>query len=340
MDETILVTGVTGMLGAHVLYELTSAGKAVRAAYRNEAKQDLVAKIFSYYTDSPQQLLDKVHWVKADLMNIADVEDAMFGISEVYHCAALVSFDDRDDDKLMSVNPQTTANVVNVALEFKIRKLVHVSSVAALGRATQGKPIDEKAQWVESKHNSVYAKSKYLSELEVWRATEEGLDAVIVNPTIILGPGNWKEGSAAIFNTVAKGFKFYTEGVNGYVDARDVAAIMVKLMASNVSAQRFVAVGENVSYREVFNQIAEELNAPKPTVHAKPWMGNIVWRIEKVKSILFGGRPMITEGTAKTSHQKNYYTNNKVQKELDFEFRPLRETIKDLSAFYKQDYSS
>ena len=178
------------MLGAHVLYELTNAGKAVRAAYRAEAKQDLVAKIFSYYTDSPQQLLDKVHWIKADLMDISDVEEAMSGISEVYHCAALVSFDDRDDAQLMTINLQTTANVVNVALDFRIRKLVHVSSVAALGRAVQGKPIDEKANWVESKHNSVYAKSKYLSELEVWRATEEGLDAVIVNPTIILGPGN------------------------------------------------------------------------------------------------------------------------------------------------------
>lgn len=328
------------MLGAHVLYELTSAGLAVRAAYRDEAKQALVAKIFSYYTDSPQQLLDKVHWVKADLMDISEVEDAMSGISEVYHCAALVSFDDRDDDKLMTVNPQTTANVVNVALDFKVKKLVHVSSVAALGRAAQGKPIDEKANWIESKHNSVYAKSKYLAELEVWRATEEGLNAVIVNPTIILGPGNWKEGSAAIFNTVAKGFKFYTEGLNGYVDARDVAAIMVKLMDSHISAERFVTVGENVSYREVFNQIADELDAPKPSVHAKSWMGNIVWRIEKMKSILFGGKPMITKGTARTSHQKNYYNSDKVRQELGFNFRPIKETIKDLSAFYKQDYSA
>lgn len=326
------------MLGAHVLYELTNAGKAVRAIYREEAKQDLVAKIFSYYTDSPQQLLDKVNWVKADLMDVSEVADAMLGISEVYHCAALVSFDNRDDDKLMTINPQTTANVVNTALDCGVRKLVHVSSVAALGRAVQGKPIDEKSQWLESKHNSIYAKSKYLSELEVWRATEEGLDAVIVNPSIILGPGNWKEGSAAIFNTVGKGFKFYTEGVNGYVDARDVAAVMLKLMDSNISAERFVTVGENVSYHEVFDQIAEQLESPKPTIHAKPWMGNLVWRIEKVKSMLFGGKPMITKGTARTSHQKNYYSNDKVRERLGFEFRPLRDTISDLSAFYKQDY--
>lgn len=328
------------MLGAHVLYELTNAGIAVRAAFRDESKKDLVAKIFSYYTDSPQVLLSKINWVQADLMDVSEVADAMAGIKEVYHCAAIVSFDDRDDNMLLEINPKTTANVVNTALDFNIKKLVHVSSVAALGRAVQGKPIDEKSQWVESKHNSVYAKSKYLSELEVWRGTEEGLTAVIVNPSIILGPGNWKEGSAAIFNTLAKGFKFYTEGVNGYVDARDVAAVMVKLMGSDVKSERFVVMSENVSYREVFNEISEQLEVPKPTVYAKPWMGNLIWRIEKVKSMLFGGKPMITKGTAGTSHQKNYYSNKKVREKFDFEFRPVKETIKDLSTFYKRDYSA
>ena len=339
MNETILVTGATGLLGSHVLYQLLQSGNKVRATYRSEGKRKKVSHIFSYYTDKPEELLQGVSWIKADLVDVSEVEDVMEGVSQVYHCAALVSFDDRDDKALMETNPKVTANIVNTALDFKVGKLVYVSSVAALGRATQGKPIDEKAQWVESANNSVYAKSKYLAELEVWRGVEEGLDAVIVNPSIILGPGEWESGSAAVFHTIGKGFKFYTKGVNAYVDARDVAEVMLKLMKSDISSERFVIVGENVSYKDLFKAIADEMGVPAPNIYAKPWMGNIVWRLEKVKSIIFGGKPVITKATARTAHQHNYYDNQKVRKALDFEFRPLDTTIREFCRFYKSDHS-
>lgn len=325
------------MLGAHLLFELTSKGHKVTALFREGSDLDQVKKIFSYYTADVESHYSHITWVEADLMDIFRLAEAMEGVEQVYHCAAVVSFDPKDADKLIEVNPQITANVVNVSLEKGVKKLVHVSSVAALGRQKQGELIDEKTEWVESKQNSAYAKSKYLSELEVWRGTEEGLNAVIVNPSIILGPGKWDEGSAALFGRVAKGFKYYTNGVNAYVDARDVAKAMYLLMESDISAKRFVLVSENKTYRNIFDLIAQHLDAKPPTVHAKPWMGEIVWRLEVLRSRIFGGKPMVTKETAHTAHQMNYYDNSKVREKLGFEFRPVEETIADFASFYKRD---
>ena len=325
------------MLGAHLLFELTSKGHRVTALYREDSDLDQVKKIFSYYTDDVESNFALINWVEADLMDVFRLAEAMEGMEQVYHCAALVSFDPKDADQLVQVNPQITSNVVNVSLEKGIKKLVHVSSVAALGRQKQGEPINEKTEWVESKHNSAYAKSKYLSELEVWRGAEEGLNAVIVNPSIILGPGKWDEGSAALFGRVAKGFKYYTNGVNAYVDTRDVAKAMCILMDSDISAKRFVLVSENKTYRSIFELIAKNLGVKPPGIHAKPWMGEIVWRLEVFRSRIFGGRPMVTKETAHTAHQMNYYDNGKVREKLGFEFRPVKETIADFAAFYKRD---
>ncbi len=338
MKQTILVTGGTGMLGAHLLFELTSKGSSVTALHREGSDLNLVRKIFSYYTDDVEGHFSLINWVEVDLADVFRLSEVMEGVELVYHCAAVVSFAPQDADRLMEENPQITANVVNVSLEKGVKKLVHVSSVAALGRQKQGELIDEKTEWVESKQNSAYAKSKYLSELEVWRGTEEGLNAVIVNPSIILGPGKWDEGSAALFGRVAKGFKYYTNGVNAYVDARDVSKAMCILMDSDISAKRFVLVSENKTYRSIFELIAKNLGVKPPGIHAKPWMGEIVWRLEVLRSRLFGGKPMITRETARTAHQMNYYDNTKVKAKLGFEFRPVEETIADFAAFYQRDH--
>lgn len=323
-------------MGAHLLFRLTSKGTKVRAVYRKVSDRGIVSHIFSYYTDEVQPLLDRIAWVEADLLDIPSVEEAMSDIKEVYHCAALVSFAPADENRLMDINPTTTANVVNVALEAGIRKLVYVSSVAALGRSSHQKEMSESSQWVESKHNSAYAKSKYLAELEVWRAIEEGLNAVIVNPSIILGPGKWKEGSAALFGTIGGGFKFYTEGVNAYVDVRDVVTIMEALMKSEISGQRFVLAAENMTYHQVFQEIAQALGVKEPSVEAQPWMGELVWRLEKLKT-LFGGNPKVTRETARTARQMNRYDNARVKEALNYEFRPVGESIRDFAKFYRQD---
>ena len=337
MNPRILVTGATGLLGAHLLFELTSSGDEVRAVHRKSSDLLQVRHIFSYYTDDPDKYYKLIEWVEAEVVEIAYLEEAFEGIEEVYHCAALLSFAPQDSQRLIELNPLMTANVVNLCLAKGVKKLVHVSSVAALGRQKQGEPIDEDTEWVESKQNSSYAKSKYLSELEVWRGVEEGLQAAIVNPCIILGPGKWKEGSVALFGRVANGMKFYTEGINAFVDARDVARVMCLLMKSSISGQRFVVSSENRSYKEVFELIARFLEAKAPSTKASKWMGELAWRLEVGRSRLFGGTPLLTRETARTAHQKNFYNSSRICETLNFQFRPLEETIKDIAAFYNLD---
>ncbi len=326
------------MLGAHLLFQLTAHGHQVKAVYRQGSDRDFTLRTFSYYADDARQQFELIHWVEADLSDIPALSDAMEGVSQVYHCAAIVSFDPADADRMIEVNPQIAANVVNVCLEKGVKKLVHVSSVAALGRQKQGEELDEKSDWVESKQNSAYAKSKYLSELEVWRGMEEGLEAVIVNPSIILGPGHWQHGSAALFGRVANGFKYYTEGVNAYVDVRDIARRMVMLMESDIRQERFVLVAENKSYRELFETIAQKLGVAKPSVHARPWMGEIVWRLELWRARLFGGKPMVTRDTARTAHQVNLYSSKKVRNRLGYEFRSVEDSIEDIAGYYLRDH--
>lgn len=328
------------MLGAHLLLHLLQKNKKVKALCRKGSDREQVVTIFSYYTSEAQQLFNSIEWIETELEDVPELGEAMAGVDQVYHCAAKVSFDPKDAEELIQKNPEITANVMNTAKAAGVNKMVHVSSVAALGRQKQGETIDEKTEWVESKHNSAYAKSKYLSELEAWRASEEGLNVVIVNPSIILGPAKWDEGSAALFGRVAKGFKYYTHGVNAYVDARDVARAMVQLMESDITAERFVLVSENKSYKEVFDTIAGNLEAKKPSVHAKPWMGEIVWRTEAMRTSLMGGTPMVTRETARTAHQMNYYSSEKAEKKLGFQFRPVEETIKDIAGFYQKDHST
>lgn len=325
------------MLGAHLLLRLTAEGKNLRATYRSEASLAAAQKIFSFYHQDGQPLFERITWVKADLMDVTALDGAMAGATHLYHCAARISFEGNDAEGLVRDNTRTTANVVNAALAAGIKKMLHVSSVAALGRGTRQAMIDENSRWTESKANSAYARSKYLSELEVWRGMEEGLEAVIVNPSIILGPGDWREGSPSMFRTIAGGFKFYSHGINGFVDVRDVAEAMQRLMESQVSGERFVVVGENRSYREVFNKIADCLGVKRPTIEAKPWMGAIVWRVVKLKTALFGGKAMVTKETVHTSFQENRYSHQKIREKLGMDFRKMEESVEDFCGMYEKD---
>lgn len=336
MKKIVLVTGGTGLLGAHLLYRLTNGGQPVRAVYRNPARLELTRRIFGYYTDEVETLWQKIDWVQLDLEDVTAVWQAIKGVQQVYHCAALVSFDAADTERLWEVNLTTTANVVNACLEQGVGKLLHVSSVAALGRGTEKKVIDENSHWTDSEANTAYAKSKYQSELEVWRATQEGLPAVIVNPSIILGPGDWKRGSGKLFHTIDSGFKFYTRGVNAYVDVRDVARAMTELMHSDISNERFVLAAENLEYKEIFELIAKELGVKAPTIHAKPWMGNVVWRLEKLRS-LFGGTANVTRETAHTAHQVNRYSSEKITERIGFQFTALEESVRDFAKLYRKE---
>jgi nucleoside-diphosphate-sugar epimerase len=332
----ILVTGGTGLLGSHLLLELVKSGKHVRAIMRSSGKTEMVSKIFSYYVPNPEELARKIEWVNADLMDFGSMEDAMTGVTEVYHCGAVVSFYPKDHKAMLKVNIEGTANLVNIAIENEVSKFCYVSSVATLGRAENNDVSTEETYWVPSKKNSVYSISKYGAEREIWRGMEEGLNAVIINPSVIMGPGFWQDNSG-LFRLVWEGLKYYTRGVNGYVDARDVSTAMVGLMDGNHFGQRFICSAENLSYQEFFSLIAKHFGKPAPNVNVPPSMTSIAWRVEAVRSFLTGSKPEVTREMATTTSQVYKYSSEKLIKTLNFRFRPAGESIRDICSFYLSD---
>jgi dihydroflavonol-4-reductase len=320
----ILVTGGTGLVGSHLIRELVHKGEKVRAIRRKESDLSVFKK---YLGDDT--IKDKVEWVEADVTDIYSISDAMEGIHQVYHTAATVSFLPSDKGRMMKVNAEGTANVVNTALDNGIHKLCHVSSVAAIGRTGKDEVITENSKWTNSSHNSNYALSKYAAEREVWRGIAEGLNAVIVNPSIILGPADWSKGSPRIFSGVFKGLKFYSEGINAFVDVRDVAAVMIRLMESGISNERFIIMSENLSYKELFEKIALGLGKPAPALKAGRLLAGLAWRLDRLRQGITGTEPLVTKETARTASQKNLYSADKVKAALNYSFLSIDQSVKD-----------
>jgi dihydroflavonol-4-reductase len=331
----ILVTGGTGLLGAQLLLDLTKSGKKVRALKRATSSLATVHLLFA----EQRHLLDNIEWVDGDVTDYFSVQDAMQGVTEVYHCAAMVSFHQRDRKQMMKVNSDGTAHLVNAAMEAGVQKFCHVSSVAAIGRGEEGKMIDENNVWKISKYNSNYAISKYSAEREVWRAMEEGLNAVIVNPTIIIGAGDWKTGSSQMFGQMGKGFRFYSEGENGFVDATDVNRCMMALMDRNRFGQRFIIVSENLTYREVFNMIADSLKKRRPSIRVNKFLSNLGWRLEVVRSFIIRNQPLITKETAESSQLRWTYSNKKIKQELGIEFMPIKDSVERTTRLFVKSQS-
>ncbi len=333
----ILVTGATGLVGSFLTLELLKKGRQVRALKRPGRNMDMIRRVFELYSDNPEELLSKIEWVDGELLDIFSLEEAMEGVEEVYHCAALVSFLRGDRKNLMKINVEGTANLVNAALEKKVRKLCHVSSIAALGRPEkQLEMIDEKLVWKTSKNNSNYAISKYGAEREVWRGVAEGLDAVIVSPSVVLGVAGPGMGSSRLFNVVWEGLKFYPPGQNGFVDVRDVARAMVLLMESEVKNERFILNAENVPYKRLFDMIAAGFDKKGPQIYVSPFLSGLSWRSEAVISWLKGRKPLITKETARTAVQHYAYTNDKIRHAIGFEFIPIEETIRHFCGVFKE----
>jgi len=327
----ILVTGGTGLLGSHLLFRLACDGRKLRAIYRDAKKTERVRRLFTYY--DPQQaeaLWQQIEWIDCDVLDIVGLEEAMTGCEEVYHCAATVSFLRRDFNTMMKINRRGTANIVNLALDLNIRKLAYVSSTSAVGKDPQqaGKPVVETNKWVQSPETSGYAISKYSAEKEVWRGVEEGLNAVIINPSVILGPGSWQESSLTIFRTIAGGFKYYTSGANAFVDVRDVAKALVQLMESDITAQRFLCTGTNIHFKALFELIAAEIGVKAPNRHAGKFLSGVAWRLAWLKS-LFTGKRTLTKETAESAQTETNYDSSKLVKALDFRFTPIADTIRN-----------
>jgi len=315
----ILVTGGAGLLGSELIRQLLSTGSRVKAIYHKTPLPDFNSNLLDQF--------------QCDILDIIGLEEAMQDIEQVYHCAAIVAFEPSRKQEMFNINIEGTTNIVNAALNTGIKKLLHVSSVAALGRIRENETVNETMNWTEETSNSIYGRSKYLGELEVWRGVGEGLDAVIVNPVIILGKGDWNAGSSQIFKSVYNEFPWYTEGASGFVDVRDVAAAMIALMESNISSERFIISGANKTYREIFNLIADAFGKKQPHKKVSPFMAQVVWRMEAIKSLFTGKKPLLTKETATTAMANVQFDNSKLLKFLpNFKYRPMEETIKDTCA--------
>jgi len=339
--QMIFVTGGTGLVGAHLLFELISAGKRVKALKRETSNLQQVLKTFSYYSKNSKELFDKIEWVNGDILDYFTLEESLKGVTEIYHCAAIVSFQSKERSKMISNNVEGTANLVNAAIENGVKKICHVSSIAALGRLENGKPITEETNWIPAKRISGYSESKFFSEAEIWRGIEEGLDAVIVNPSIIFGPANWENGSAKMFKTIWDGMKFYTKGITGFVDVQDVVRAMVLLMNdSNFETcknQRFLLNSENLSYQSVFTQIADELDKPKPTIFASDFLLSIVWRIMIFVGWITGKPSMISRDSVANSNATNNFDGSKISRTIGFQYLSISDSIKQTAGFLKSE---
>ena len=314
--EVILVTGGAGLLGNALISALLHQGKQVVAIYNTTPLRHLV--------HSNLKLL------QCDILDVVSLEELMDGITHVYHCAGLVSFQKGDELSLYKINVEGTANVVNAALHAGVKKIVHVSSVAALGRSKPGEAIHEKMNWTPESSGSKYGESKYLGEMEVWRGIAEGMTGVIVNPSIILGPGNWESGSSSLFKTVYDEFPWYSTGTTGFVGVGDVVAAMVLAMESPVSAERFIISARNASYRNVLNIMADAFSKKRPAKQVTPFIAKWVSRIEGIKSIFTGKPPLITKETASSALALVQYDNSKFLSFFPaFEYQSLEDSIKE-----------
>jgi nucleoside-diphosphate-sugar epimerase len=323
----ILVTGASGFVGAHLTKRLSEEGHQVRALYNRNAP------------NTAMQSWQGVEWLQADLLDVFTAEEVMEGITEIYHCAAIVSFNPRRRDEMIHANVETAANVVNAALDAGVRKLVHISSVAALGRDGTQKEITEEAQWEESGLNSGYGLSKYAAEMEVWRGIGEGLDGAILNPGIILGEpltnAGWEDGSPKLMKIVHDEFPFYTQGVTAFVDVQDVINAAIALMESDVSGERFILSEGNYLFRQVFTMMAEALGKKPPRIAANAFMTQLVWRASAIKSAFTGKPATITRETARNAQTKSFYKADKIVKALPgFRYTPIKETISRMAAAF------
>lgn len=322
-EKKILITGITGLVGSFTARYFLKSGFQVVGLKRANSDLSLL-----------QDIENQIVWFEGDILDILALEQAIESVNYVVHAAAIVSFAPKDRNKMFKTNVEGTINVVNLCLEKNIKKLCFVSSVAALGRKISNVDklnhvikINEKATWEENEMNSNYAKTKYLAEMEVWRGQSEGLNSVIVNPSLILGEADWNKSSTQLLKYVYDEHKFYPEGNLNYVDVEDVAECIFKLIISDISDERFILSAGEITYKDFFEKVALRFNKkPPPTLLGKSLNG-IVWRLEAIRSFFTGNAPLITKETALSSSHSFEYSNDKIKNDLKFTFRNLDKSL-------------
>ncbi|RDI57031.1 NAD-dependent epimerase/dehydratase family protein [Flavobacterium glaciei] len=330
----ILVTGGTGLVGAHLLLHLIESRnigiEKIRAIYRSVTSIEKTKSLFAIY--KKESLFDQIEWIQADITEVPSLEIAFQNIDNVYHCAALISFDPKDEDLLRKTNIEGTANIVNFCIAYQIKKLCFVSSIATLGDLLpHEKFITEETEWNPEKYHNDYAISKYGAEMEIWRGQQEGLEVIIVNPGVILGPGFREQGSGQLFTKVKNGLKFYTLGSTGFVAVTDVVRIAHQLMQSEIKNERFTLIAENSVFRDILNAMSDSMGVQRPKIHAKPFLMEIIWRLDWFVSNVFQQRRKLTQTTAKSSYAISMYSNQKIKDTLKTDFININQYIKDIS---------
>ena len=312
----IFITGCNGLVGSFIARQFINEGYKVRALRRQHSN-------LQYLTD----IQDKIDWVEGDVLDVSGLYDAIKGCTQVIHSAAIVSFAANSKDLMYKVNVEGTANIVNICLELGVKKLGFISSVAAIGRKKDSEVIDEKAKWEESKLNTYYAQTKHLAEMEVWRGNAEGLNTIIVNPSVVIGPSHWDRSSTQLFKYVWDEKKYYATGSLNYVDARDVSAIVFQLMTGDSGGERYILNAGNIHYKEFFEHIAKAFKKRPPHTKVTPFLAAVAWRAALFQSLFTRKTPVITKETAYMSQKHFYYKNDKVVDILNFKFRSLEESI-------------
>jgi len=323
----ILVTGASGLVGSHVLYDLIGKNERVRATYRSEKRKNRVKAVFEYYNTSLNQAHDYslIEWVSADILDLDEMEEAMKGVTKVIHCAALVSFHRMDFNRCMTVNRTGTANIVNLCLHHKIEKLCYISSTAAIGTAED--PITESTPWKPGKEVSGYSVSKFSAEKEVFRGIAEGLNASIVNPCLIIGPGHWNRSSLTLLKAASKGMRYYPSGSNAIVDARDVSEIVMRLLYSDESGEKYLLTGHNISFRELMTKISTACNGRVPSKKLNKGLAKFFTVIIETIYRVFRKRSPVSIESIYSAYHRCNYSNQKVTTRFNFQFHSLEDTI-------------
>lgn len=335
----IFVTGGTGLLGSHLLMKLAERGEKIKALKRPGSDLIAVSNLFSFYHPSNKaaEMMQCITWVDGDLTDPEGLPECMAGCDAVFHCAALVSYHQKDKEALFSINSEGTSNMVNAALQCGIKRFNYVSSIAALGRTPDGKIIDENARWKNSPENSNYAVSKFLAENEVWRGAEEGLEVLIINPGIIIGPGDPDRSSSSLFKTVWKGLPRTAPGRTGMVGVLDTAEGFLSLADAGIINQRFVMVSDNLRFHDFVTQMADVLKAKKPGRPAPKWMMRIAWLFSSFVSFLTGQRSAITRETIRSAYNESVFDGSKITTAISFSYRPLAKAMQDGAMYFHQN---
>jgi nucleoside-diphosphate-sugar epimerase len=342
----ILITGATGLVGSYLALQLAEKGFSIKAIHPENDPIQKTKDLFDLYNKG--HLFSRISWVCADITDIPSLEIAFENVAYVYHCAGKISFNPSDEKILRKINIEGTANIVNFCLAKNVKKLCFVSSIEALGDVTHNHPeelenntskiINEETEWNPERANSDYAISKYGAEMEVWRGQQEGLEVIIVNPGVVLGPipktWNRNEGSFRMITKVANGLKHYTQGSTGFVGVSDVTSCMIQLMESDVKGQRYILVSENLTYKEITTFIANALQVSPPKKEVKKWMSEWICKINWIKSNVFFQKRTFVKANVLWLHSTDVYSNEKIKSQLSFHFQPIASVIKEIATKY------